>query len=261
MRTPFVAANWKMYKTVARGGRLRRRSSAASSRTSTTSRSSSRRRSRRVHAVAEAAREHATSASPAQDLYWEREGAFTGEVSAGDAEGGRAPSTSSSATRSGGRLFGETDAHVNRKVKAALAAGLTPIVCIGETLEEREAQPDARGARPADAGAGSTASRPTQVGGARHRVRAGLGDRHRAERDGRAGAGGARAHPRRGCASGSAPTRPTRCHVLYGGSVKPDNIARAGRASRTWTARWSAARASTSAGFAEIVAASRPGRI
>jgi triosephosphate isomerase len=36
-------------------------------------------------------------------------------------------------------LFGETDAIVNAKAKAALAAGLTPIVCVGETLEEREA--------------------------------------------------------------------------------------------------------------------------
>ena len=36
------------------------------------------------------------------------------------------------------RLFGETDQIVNRKAMAALAAGLTPIVCIGETLEERE---------------------------------------------------------------------------------------------------------------------------
>ena len=35
-------------------------------------------------------------------------------------------------------LFGETDAIVNTKTKAALAAGLTPIVCVGETLEERE---------------------------------------------------------------------------------------------------------------------------
>ena len=35
-------------------------------------------------------------------------------------------------------LFGETDATVNRKMRAALAAGLTPIVCIGETLDQRE---------------------------------------------------------------------------------------------------------------------------
>ena len=42
------------------------------------------------------------------------------------------------------RLFGETDAIVNRKAMAALGAELTPIVCIGETLEERERERDAR---------------------------------------------------------------------------------------------------------------------
>ena len=42
------------------------------------------------------------------------------------------------------RLFGETDAIVNRKTAAAIAAGLTPIVCVGETLEERERERDAR---------------------------------------------------------------------------------------------------------------------
>ena len=63
-----------------------------------------------------------------------------------------------------------------------------------------------------------------QIGAARDRLRAGLGDRHRQERTRGAGGRGARAHPRSGCGSGSAATPPTRCRILYGGSVKPDNI-------------------------------------
>ena len=46
--------------------------------------------------------------------------------------------TSSSGIPSAARLFGETDETVAKKTKAALAAGLTPIVCVGETLAERE---------------------------------------------------------------------------------------------------------------------------
>lgn len=74
----------------------------------------------------------------AQDMHWEREGAFTGAISAAmivDA-GCRAVILGHSERR---RYFGETDATVNRKLKAALAANLQPIVCVGETLDEREA--------------------------------------------------------------------------------------------------------------------------
>jgi len=73
----------------------------------------------------------------AQDLYWEEKGAFTGEISPlmlrdvgcsyviiGHSER---------------RALGETDEAVNRKIKAALAFGLLPIVCVGESLEIREA--------------------------------------------------------------------------------------------------------------------------
>lgn len=74
----------------------------------------------------------------AQNLHWEREGAFTGEISAAMIKGTGCSHViiGHSERRS---LFGETDTGVNRKVVAALAEGLTPIVCIGESIEQRQA--------------------------------------------------------------------------------------------------------------------------
>jgi triosephosphate isomerase len=74
----------------------------------------------------------------AQDMHWQTEGAYTGEICGVmlvDA-GCRAVIVAHSERR---QFFGETDETANRKVKAALAAGLTPILCVGETLAEREA--------------------------------------------------------------------------------------------------------------------------
>jgi triosephosphate isomerase len=86
--------------------------------------------------VAEAAR-GTTLAVGAQDLHWEEKGAFTGEVSAtmlGDF------ATHVIIGHSERRqYFGETDESVNKKLRAALEHGLTPIVCVGETGEERNA--------------------------------------------------------------------------------------------------------------------------
>ena len=74
----------------------------------------------------------------AQDVYWEPQGAFTGEVSPlmlADA-GCRYVIVGHSERR---QQFGETDQTVQRKLRAALQHGLTPIVCVGETLAERDA--------------------------------------------------------------------------------------------------------------------------
>jgi triosephosphate isomerase len=73
-----------------------------------------------------------------QNFHWEKEGAFTGEVSAGMlvASGCSHVIIGHSERR---QYFGETDDTVNAKLKSALEAGLTPIVCVGEVLEEREA--------------------------------------------------------------------------------------------------------------------------
>lgn len=73
----------------------------------------------------------------AQDLFWEDKGAYTGEVSAPMLrDAGCAHVLVGHSERR--QVFGETDESVNRKVRAALRSGLSPIVCVGEVLEERE---------------------------------------------------------------------------------------------------------------------------
>ena len=74
----------------------------------------------------------------AQDLFWEPAGAYTGEISAAMLVdvGCSHVIVGHSERRQG---FGETDAMVDKKVAAALRAGLQPIVCLGETLDERQA--------------------------------------------------------------------------------------------------------------------------
>lgn len=71
-----------------------------------------------------------------QNVHWEKEGAFTGELSAPmAAEAGAEYVLVGHSERR--HVFGETDGDVARKVKACLAAGLAPVVCVGETLAER----------------------------------------------------------------------------------------------------------------------------
>src|SRR5439155_1238666 len=135
MRIPFIAGNWKMFKTVqdavvfVKELKISVKDIAdveivvAPPFTA-------------VHAVAEAAR-NTNIGVAAQDVYWEREGAFTGEVSAPMIKeaGAEYVIIGHSERR---RLFGETDATVNRKIVAAIGANLASIVCVGESLEERE---------------------------------------------------------------------------------------------------------------------------
>ncbi|MDP2652724.1 MAG: triose-phosphate isomerase [Candidatus Omnitrophota bacterium] len=73
----------------------------------------------------------------AQNLFWEDSGAFTGEIAAPmlTAIGVKFVIIGHSERR---QYFGETDETVNKKIKAALRHGLTPIVCVGENLKERE---------------------------------------------------------------------------------------------------------------------------
>ncbi|MBI5178139.1 MAG: triose-phosphate isomerase [Nitrospinae bacterium] len=73
----------------------------------------------------------------AQDVFWEEKGAFTGEVAPSMLAdiGCRWAIIGHSERR---QYFGETDETVNKKTKAAIKAGVRPIVCVGETLAERE---------------------------------------------------------------------------------------------------------------------------
>jgi triosephosphate isomerase len=135
MRIPFIAGNWKMFKTVQEATLYAKelrslvkdihdvRIVIAPPYTA-------------IHALAEAAR-NSTVLVSAQNMFWEREGAFTGEISAPMIKeaGAEYVIIGHSERRT---LFGETDVTVNRKVLAALAASLVPIVCIGETLDERD---------------------------------------------------------------------------------------------------------------------------
>jgi triosephosphate isomerase len=73
----------------------------------------------------------------AQNMYWEEKGAYTGEISPPMLQGLCQYVILGHSERRG--IFGETDEGVNRKIKAALAHNLTPIVCVGENLEQNEA--------------------------------------------------------------------------------------------------------------------------
>jgi triosephosphate isomerase len=171
--------------------------------------------------VAEALRA-SNIAVAAQDMYWEREGAFTGEVSATMVReaGAEYVIVGHSERR---KLFGETDVAVNRKVAAALAADLTPIVCIGETLEEREGG-STLAVLDRQLKDGLDAMTPEQVGDlviAYEPVWA-IGTGRNATA---AQAQEAHAHIRNRLRQWFGAGTAEKCRIIYGGSVKPDNIA------------------------------------
>jgi triosephosphate isomerase (TIM) len=157
----------------------------------------------------------------AQDAYWEREGSFTGEISMRMLveTGCRAVILGHSERR---QFFGETDAAVNRKLKAALEAGLEPIVCVGETLEERET-----GATESVLQRQFEAGMATLTGAEFSRIliayepvwAIGTGRTATPEL-------AAEAHRflRKIAAARFTPERAAAVRILYGGSVKPDNI-------------------------------------
>ena len=93
-----------------------------------------------IHMAAEAARD-TQIAIAAQNVFWQKEGAFTGEISPQMLveAGCRYVIIGHSERR---QFFGETDETVAKKTKTALAAGLTPIVCIGEMLDRTREWPD-----------------------------------------------------------------------------------------------------------------------
>jgi triosephosphate isomerase (TIM) len=219
MRTPFLAANWKMFKTVHEAVVFIKEFRSlvkdvadveivvAPPFTA-------------LHAAAEAAR-NSPVAIAAQDVYWEREGAYTGQISpAMVKEAGAEFAIIGHSERR--RLFNETDETVNRKLVATLAVGLTPIVCIGETLDEREAG-DTMAVLDRQVKQGLDGLTGDQVGSlvlAYEPVWAiGTGRNATPQQ-----AGEAHAHIRSRLRQWFGGAAADHCHVIYGGSVKPDNI-------------------------------------
>jgi triosephosphate isomerase len=219
MRIPFIAANWKMYKTVHEAvvfvKELRSLVKDVKDVEIVVAPPFT-----AVHAAAEAAR-NSPIAIAVQDIHWEREGAFTGEISAGMVkEAGAEFAIIGHSERR--RLFDETDDIVNRKVVATLGAGLFPIVCIGETLEERERNEtlevlDRQIKRGLDGLSGDqvaslvVAYEPVwAIGTGRNATPQQAGEAH--------------AHIRSRLRSWFGANAADLCHVIYGGSVKPDNI-------------------------------------
>jgi triosephosphate isomerase len=90
-----------------------------------------------IEAAAQSVRGRADLLVGVQDVYWEPKGAFTGATSVllAAQAGARAALVGHSERR---HLFGETDEDTRRKVAAVFAAGLVPVLCVGETLAERE---------------------------------------------------------------------------------------------------------------------------
>ncbi|HQX82676.1 MAG TPA: triose-phosphate isomerase [Vicinamibacterales bacterium] len=221
MRIPVFAANWKMNKSgleavawVREFALLTRELSADAAEVVIAPPFTA------IAAAAEAVHgSHHTVAG--QNLHFEREGAFTGEVSAGmlKAAGALSVIIGHSERR---RLFGETDEWVQRKVAAAHGAGLTPIVCVGETLDERE-RGDTLTVLDAQVRAGLDGCSGDQIGAlivAYEPVWAiGTGKNATA-----AEAGEAHAHIRRRLREWFGGAHADRTRILYGGSVKPENI-------------------------------------
>jgi triosephosphate isomerase len=135
MRTPLVAGNWKMNKTVAEARELVSVMSAKLSEIPNVEKVLCP-PFLAIPALADMLKSSGIGLG-AQNLHWEEKGAFTGEVSSGMIkEFCQYVIIGHSERRT---YFGETDESVNRKLYAALRAGLTPIVCVGETLEQYEA--------------------------------------------------------------------------------------------------------------------------
>lgn len=135
-RRKFVCGNWKMHRTAAEARTLAREVRAAVGTLTDAVDVAVAPPFTALHAVAAELAGSAIGLG-AQNLHPEPQGAFTGEVSPPMLleAGCRFVLVGHSERR---QLFGETDESVHRKVKAALAAGLHPIVCVGETLPERE---------------------------------------------------------------------------------------------------------------------------
>ncbi|MBU0745035.1 MAG: triose-phosphate isomerase [Gammaproteobacteria bacterium] len=138
MRTTIIAGNWKLNKTITEGLDLAKALHQELQQSPETKNIEViiAPPYTAINKIAEFLKDSQVKVS-SQNMFWEESGAFTGEISAvmlKDA-GAKYAIIGHSERR---QFFNETDATVNKKIKAALKHGLTPIFCIGETLAERE---------------------------------------------------------------------------------------------------------------------------
>jgi triosephosphate isomerase len=136
MRTPVIAGNWKLFKTIAEATAMvtELKQLVAGTRGVEIVVAPVFTALSRVADVLKGSNVNLA----AQDCYWEEEGAYTGEVAPKLlADAGCSHVIIGHSERR--QYFGETDETVNKKAGAAIAAGLVAIVCVGETLAEREA--------------------------------------------------------------------------------------------------------------------------
>jgi triosephosphate isomerase len=218
-RTPVIAGNWKMHCTrteaIALAGAIAKAVGGVQGRESILAPPHP-----YLEAVAGAIKGTRIHLA-AQNVHWEPKGAFTGEVSVTMLKD--VGCTHVIVGHSERRLyFGETNETVNKRLKAALAAALVPIVCVGETLAEREAEATQavieRQVETAFAGVTSpqiagciVAYEPVwAIGTGRTATPGQAQEVHHAVRRQLEGLGSA--------------TTAERVRILYGGSVKPDNI-------------------------------------
>ena len=219
MASPFVAGNWKMNTTVAEAARLAREVRAEIAEVAGVTRVLC----PPFVSLAAVGAELGGSeiAVGAQNMHSEAKGAFTGEV-AGPMLAGLCTYVilGHSERRA---LFGEEDAFINAKVRAALQIGLTPILCVGETLGEREAgQADAVARRQLRGGtAGLTADEVGKTVVAYEPVWAIGTGRAATPEDAQAMIGMIRAELARLASDEAAANVP----ILYGGSVNAGNCA------------------------------------
>ena len=251
MRIPFFAANWKMHKTVhealAYTTAFREQVGEIAGVEIVIAPPFT-----ALHAVAAALVDTSVGIA-GQDFHWEPEGAFTGEVSAAMLrEAGAAYVIIGHSERR--QLFGETDESVNTKICAAIAARLTPILCVGETLDQRESnqtfeildQQLARGLADVSASDASTlvvAYEPVWAIGTGHNATP-------------AQAQEAHAHVRQRLAQAFGDNLAATARVIYGGSVKTANVAELSAQSDVDGALVGGASLDADS-FAEIVARSR----
>jgi triosephosphate isomerase len=221
VRRPLIAGNWKMFKTVPEALALVEALRADLARQPADADVLVAPPFTALSAVAAALRGSSVFLA-AQNMHWEKEGAFTGEVSPAMLRdlGCSHVILGHSERR---QLFGETDEAVGRKARAALDHGLTPILCVGETLPERDAdrtldvverqlERALRPLTPDEAARAVVAYEPVwAIGTGRAATPEQAQEVQRFIRS-----RVARSH-------GDAPAAAQR--ILYGGSVKPDNIA------------------------------------